>query len=225
MTETYYLLTGATGLLGGNLVKELIDRGHTVRALVLPNDPAGAQLPCGVEIIAGDLLDDGALERFFSIPGNCEMIVIHAAGIVTMDPNPSEKVRLVNVEGTRNIVEKCIRHHVRKLVYISSTSVIPELPHGQKISEVETFDPEQVTGYYAKTKAMATELVMQAVREHELNASVIFSKRHLRAERLQLRNDHELRKNGGGRQAACFHWRHIQFGRRKGSGCGDRGLR
>jgi len=174
MKNQLYLLTGATGLLGGNMVRELIARGERVRAYVLPKDKAIASMPAGVEIVEGDLLDLAALDRFFAVPENTDCIVIHAASIVTMDPNPNEKVRAVNVDGTRNIVEKCLQYKVKKLVYISSTSVIPELPKGQMIREIDSFDPDQVIGYYAKTKAMATELVMKAARERDLDASVVF---------------------------------------------------
>lgn len=174
MDNKLYLLTGATGLLGGNILRTLIARGERVRALVLSHDAATADIPHGVEIIEGDLLDDGDLDRFFSVPENAELIVIHAAGIVTMDPKPNEKVRAVNVDGTRNIVRKCLQHRVKKLVYVSSTSVIPELPKGQVIREIENYDPDKVIGYYAKTKAMATDLVMRAVRENDLDASVVY---------------------------------------------------
>ncbi len=174
MDDKLYLLTGAAGLLGGNILRQLITGGERVRALVLPNDPAIKSMPKGVEITEGDLLDDGALERFFTAPENTDLVVIHAAGIVTMDPRPNEKVRAVNVDGTRNIVDNCLQHKVKKLVYISSTGAIPELPHGQVIREAENHDPGQVIGYYAKTKAMATDLVLSATREHNLDASVVY---------------------------------------------------
>ncbi len=173
MDDALYLLTGAAGLLGGNILVQLIAKGARVRALVLPNDPALANMPREAEIIEGDLLDGAALDRFFAVPEGSEVIVIHAASIVTLDPRPNEKVRAVNVDGTRNIVERCLRHKVKKLVYVSSTGAIPELPHGQAIREVNNHDPDRVIGYYAKTKAMATDLVLQAAREHELDASVV----------------------------------------------------
>jgi len=174
MDDKLYLLTGAAGLLGGNILRQLIAGGERVRALVLPNDPAIKSMPEGVEITEGDLLDAGALERFFAAPENTGLVVIHAAGIVTMDPRPNEKVRAVNVDGTWNIVDKCLQHKVKKLVYISSTGAIPELPHGQVIREAVNHDPGQVIGYYAKTKAMATDLVLRAVREQGLDASVVY---------------------------------------------------
>ncbi|MGI6169996.1 MAG: NAD-dependent epimerase/dehydratase family protein [Christensenellales bacterium] len=174
MSDKLFLLTGATGLLGGNILRELTERGECVRALALPNDAAIADMPHEVEVIEGNLLDSAALERFFSAPESTEILVIHAASIVTLDPKPDEKVRAINVDGTRNIIGNCLRHKVKKLVYVSSTGAIPELPQGQPIREAETHDPDKVIGYYAKTKAMATDLVLRAVRENGLDASVVY---------------------------------------------------
>ena len=173
MSDRLYLLTGATGLLGGNIVRALVERGDAVCALVMRGDPAAASLPKEVRKIEGHLLDEEALERFFTAPGPAARVVIHAASIVTLDPRPSERVRAVNVDGTRNIVSQCLKHDVQKLVYISSTSVIPELPAGQTIREIDRYSPDSLVGYYAQTKAMATELVMEAARERGLNASIV----------------------------------------------------
>ena len=58
--------------------------------------------------------------------------------MVTVNPYYRKLVLDVNVGGTENIVDLCLEHpECRKLVYVSSTGAIPELPHGQKIKEVE----------------------------------------------------------------------------------------
>lgn len=170
-----YLLTGAAGLLGSNISRQLIKEGHIVRALVLKGDPAAQYVPHEAQIIFGDLLNRASLEELFTVPEDSEVVVIHCASIVTLNPDPSPKVYAVNVDGTRNIVEMCLRHRIKKLVYISSTGAIPELPHGQKISEVDHFLPtDGLVGYYSVTKAEATQLVLDAVREHpELDASIV----------------------------------------------------
>ena len=170
-----YLLTGAAGLLGSNISRQLIEAGHAVRALVLKGDPAARYVPRQVQVIYGDLLDTDSLEAFFTVPEGSEVVVIHSASIVTLNPDPSPKVHAVNVDGTRNIVEMCLKHKVKKLVYVSSTGAIPERPHGQKITEVDHFLPtDGLVGYYSVTKAEATQLVLDAVREHpELDASII----------------------------------------------------
>ena len=170
-----YLLTGAAGLLGSNISRQLIQKGEKVRAFVLENDPAAKYIPEGAEIVYGDLCDVDSLEKLFDVPEEYEVYVIHSASIVTLRPEPNPKVHAVNVGGTVNIINKCLEHHVKKLVYISSTSAIPELPHGQKIKEVDHFLPtDGLVGYYAVTKAEASQKVLDAVSEHEdFDASIV----------------------------------------------------
>ncbi len=172
--EKVFLLTGASGLLGSSLTRALIEKGEHVRALVLPKDPAISHIPPLVEIVNGGILDDEALEKFFNVQNDAEIYVIHAAGIVTMDPLPNKKVYDVNVGGTQKIINWCLKKNVKKLVYISSSSVIPELKNGKIMREIENIDPNITIGYYAKTKAEATNLVLKAVKENDLNASIVY---------------------------------------------------
>lgn len=170
-----YILTGAAGLLGSNIALQLVEQGKTVRALVLKNDPAAKYVPKKAQIVYGDLLNINSLEELFTVPENSEVYVIHCASIVTMRPEPNAKVHEVNVNGTRNIVKMCLKHNVKKLVYISSTGAIPELPHGQKIKEVDHFLPtDGLIGYYSVTKARASQLVLNAVHKYpKLDASIV----------------------------------------------------
>ncbi len=169
-----YLVTGAAGFLGGTICRQLVERGERVRAFVLPNDPAIKFLPEKVEITEGDLCDKESLERFFAIPEEMESIVLHIASIVTVDPEYSQKVMDVNVGGTKNIIDLCLSHkECRKLVYCSSTGAIPEQPKGERIKEVSFFDEQKVVGCYSQSKAIATQLVLDAVREQGLNACVV----------------------------------------------------
>lgn len=175
MNKRIYLLTGAAGLLGSNVCRQLIERGEEVRTLVLKGDPAAKHIPNEAEIIIGDVLDLDSLECFFTVPEEYdEVYVIHSASIVTVNPDPSPKVHAVNVDGTRNMIDMCLKHKVKKLVYISSTGAIQELQHGKKIKEVESFPAEGLVGYYSVTKAEASQLVMDALKEHpQLDASMI----------------------------------------------------
>jgi len=169
-----YLLTGGAGLLGNNVAIALIAKGEKVRALVLENDPAMKNMPPEVELVTGDVTDISSLEHFFDVPEDTEVFVIHCASIVSVSPQPGQKIFDVNVTGTQNIIKLCISKNIKKLIYISSTGAIPELPNGQTICEPESFEPDNVVGYYSKTKALATEYVLKAVRENNLNASIIY---------------------------------------------------
>lgn len=169
-----YLVTGAAGSLGSNIVRSLLSHGQDVRGLVLPGDPTAKYLPKEVELCEGDVLNVDDLQRFFAVPADAEVIVVHAAGIVSTEWGYSSKVYDVNVCGTRNIVEQCLHARVRRLVYISSVHAIPELPKGQTITEISSFDPDAIVGFYGKAKAEASQIVMDAVRERNLDAVIIF---------------------------------------------------
>ena len=85
--STQYLVTGAAGNLGFNLISELLKRGKKVRALVLANDRLAKRLPKDVEIVEGDILNKPDLDSFFRHGKADDITVIHAAGIVSIDPN------------------------------------------------------------------------------------------------------------------------------------------
>ena len=171
MTEPIYLLTGATGLLGSNILASLLDEGCHVRVLV--RNPEKKKVLDGAEVVKGGLLDRQALDRFFDTPPDVDVIVIHAAGIVTLNPDAHNVVYETNVIGTANIIRECIEHDVRKLVYVSSTSALPETAQGT-IFESTTHDPTSVIGYYSKTKAEASNLVLEASQKDGLNASIVY---------------------------------------------------
>lgn len=174
MKKRIYLVTGAAGFLGGTVCRQLVERGETVRALVLPGDKAMKYVPEEAQIVEGNLTDIPSLERFFDVPDDTEFIVLHIASIVTVNPEYSQKVYDVNVGGTVNILDQCRkRKNFLKMVYCSSTGCIPELPKGKAIKEVDHFSPEGLRDCYSKTKALATQAVLDAVAEG-LNACVVF---------------------------------------------------
>lgn len=169
-----YLVTGAAGFLGGTICRQLVERGDDVRAFVLPNDPAMKYVPKEAEVVPGDLTDMESLERFFTVEEGVETIVLHIASIVSVNPEYNQKVIDVNVGGTKNIIDLCLSHpECKKLVYCSSTGAIPEVEKGKAIKEVEYFDEEKVLGCYSQSKAMATQLVLDAVEGKGLNACII----------------------------------------------------
>ncbi|HNW86287.1 MAG TPA: NAD-dependent epimerase/dehydratase family protein [Candidatus Limiplasma sp.] len=168
-----YLVTGAAGHLGLTVVQALLARGETVRAFVLPADEHAPQLPAGISVYAGDVLRPETLAPAFATDADTALTVIHCAAIVTIASGYQPMVHAVNVEGVKNVVEQCLKHAVRKLVYVSSVHALPALPKGEIIRETERFDPERVDGLYAKTKAEATAYVLEAASKQGLNASVV----------------------------------------------------
>ena len=125
-TKRIFLLTGATGNIGGNVCCALISKGEPVRALI--RNPKKVRFGKEVELSCGDVLDVPSLEAFFQTEEGTDVYVIHCAGIVTLEPEFSQKVHDVNITGTQNVIDLCVKHRVKKLVYVSSSSAIPELP-------------------------------------------------------------------------------------------------
>ena len=167
-----YLITGATGFLGRTVLAQLKDAKPGIRALVMDGDPLARELPQNVRVMAGDVCDEAALERFFA-GADEHTCVIHCAGMISVATHPGDRIYRVNVDGTKNVLKRCREHGIGKLVYVSSVHAIPEKPKGMEIAETTAFSADLVKGDYAKSKAMATALVLQAAKEG-LNASVVF---------------------------------------------------
>jgi len=166
-----YLVTGATGFLGRAVADELVRRRAQVYALVLHNDPYINLLPKEVHTVIGDVCDESSLADFFA-DADGRTCVIHCAGIVSVASRPGPKLYQVNVGGTWRVLRQCMKHDVGKMVYVSSVHSIPEKSKGCIITEDCEFSPGLVDGDYAKSKAIATELVLNAA-ERGLNASIV----------------------------------------------------
>jgi len=169
-----YIITGIGGHLGNTVARELLAEGETVRGFAQPNEDVTMLYGDQVSIVRGDVRDKASLEPlFFGLRDDDETYVIHCAGIVSVATKYDQRVVDVNVKGTQNIVELCKEHNVKKLVYISSVHALPELPSGSVMHEIgDGFQPEAVIGLYAKTKAAATQIVLDAAKEG-LDATVI----------------------------------------------------
>lgn len=160
-----YLITGICGHLGNNIARILSMRGDALstRGLALEKEDA-SMLDAKIDLCRGDVTDTASLERFFD-GADGETTVIHAAGLISISDKGSKMMERVNVGGTKNIIDMCKKYNVKRLVYISSVHALPVLPLGTPQSEVERFYPDKVSGTYAKTKAAASNLVLDSARD------------------------------------------------------------
>lgn len=166
MSEKLSLVTGATGHIGYALLKELVDSGEKVRILIRKDVPQFDGIEC--EKVYGDVTDPEALEKAFAGVD----VVYHLAGIIDINASQEDKIWVVNVGGTKNVVEACEKCGVRRLVYASSVDAFPPLPDNQVMREIDHFDPDILDGTYAKTKASATQYVLDEVHAGKIDAVV-----------------------------------------------------
>lgn len=167
-----YIVTGGNGHLGNTVIRKLRELDFPVRALILPKDSEDLLKSLNCDIIKGDMRDSNTLDALFKHESDQELIVIHTAGIVSITQKEDKMLYDVNVNGTKKVTDYALRHHVKRYIYVSSVHAIPEKENSLVIDEVNHFDPNLVKGSYAKSKAIATQYVLDKVGEG-LNAIVV----------------------------------------------------
>ncbi len=162
------LVTGATGFLGRALVRCLRAEQSTVRLLVR-TAPAWGTADAGLEVVVGDLGDTDAVDR--AVAG--ARVVYHVAATTS---GTADDFRRGTIAGTQHVVDACLRHTVRRLVYVSSLGVLaPPAPGtGALVTEDSAVDPHpELRGAYTHAKIAAEQLVREAVARHGLPAVVV----------------------------------------------------
>ena len=173
IVKKIYIITGATGFLGNNIIRKLEKNADSeIRAFVLNGESIKSLENLKCKIYYGDVTKEETLSSIFENIDGKEVLVIHCAAVVYIKAKYNPLVYNVNVNGTKNIVNKVIESKA-KLIYISSVHAIPEKPNNEVITETIDFDPDNVKGLYAKTKAEAAKYVIDAVKNKNLNACII----------------------------------------------------
>ena len=153
-----YLITGATGHLGSVLLERLREKKENIRVLVLPGEES--LIPDDVQYVTGDVRDADSLVPFFDRNGFDCVTLFHCAAIITILSNNSPALWDVNVNGTKNVLQKALETSVEKVIYVNSVHGIPEKPFPDVITESDVFSPDLVTGEYAKSKAEAATVAL-----------------------------------------------------------------
>jgi len=115
------LVTGATGLIGSSVVRELLAQGREVRALKRPDSDLRNLEGLDLELMNGDLLDPDSLDRAMK---GCNRLYQIAAIYRHWHPKGGDFIRRTNIEGTRNILECAEKHDLEMVVYTSSISSV-----------------------------------------------------------------------------------------------------
>ena len=145
------LVTGGTGFLGAYIIKELIEKGHAVRAIRRTHKLPffiSSSLFEKVEWVEGDILDINSLE----VAMEGIDTVIHSAAVVSFIKKERGNMYHVNVDGTANIVNIALEKNVRRIIYISSVAALGRTAGGGHVDEEKKWEESNVNTHYAKSK-------------------------------------------------------------------------
>ncbi len=160
------VVTGASGLVGGNLVRALLSQGRPVRALVHHDRRALDGLD--VESTSANLNDPASLEQAF----RGAQVVYHLASTISIRMDDWDELDRVNVNGTRNVVEACLHCGVLRLVYFSSIHAYQQDPFDQPLDEGRPLLTDERVPPYERSKA-AAELIARQAPERGLDTVII----------------------------------------------------
>ena len=144
------LVTGANGLVGANLVRELLVHGHDVRALVRQNSDLRSLKGLTAETVVGDVLQPNSLA---GAAEGCELL-FHAAAVFSYWKHTPDDLKKVAVQGTINVVEAAYRAGARRVVLTSSSVVLGSSARPQVRDENSPFNE---TDAYSISKAAQEE--------------------------------------------------------------------
>ncbi|MBK5256763.1 MAG: NAD-dependent epimerase/dehydratase family protein [Vicinamibacteria bacterium] len=158
-------LTGASGYTGGRLLKALLSRGDSVKALVRPSSITPELLASGAEIVPGILGGEGDARGLVS---GCDA-VMHVAAVYRTAGHPDDYYRKVNVEGTQKLLEAAGQAGVKRFVHTSTVGV-----HGHVESRLADEDaPIAPSDIYQESKAEAEVRAREFGRSQGLPVTIV----------------------------------------------------
>lgn len=164
------VITGASGLLGGNLAVELLARGFSVRATKRSSTKVAHLEGYAIEWVPGDLDDERALAVAFRGAD----VVFHCAAMVSILAKPTPELVAANVQGTRNVLSAFAEAKAGRLVHVSTTAAVGVSRDGKPSDESATwnFDEFGLADGYSITKRDA-EHAVKAAADGGLDAVIV----------------------------------------------------
>ena len=163
------LITGATGFVGAAVLRELLKKGHKVKALVRQSSILDNLKNLDVETVQGDLIDRDSLKLALK---DCKYL-FHVAADYRLCVPKSEEIYLNNVKGTENLMEEALSSGVEKVVYTSSVAVLGKPINGDIANEKTPVNISQMIGHYKKSKFLAEEKVKEFYKTRRLPVVIV----------------------------------------------------
>ena len=163
------LVTGPDGVLGSNLVRELISREYEVSVLL--EDGKDSPTLDGLNIIrfSGNILNPNDLDK--AIEG--KDVVIHGAASTSVFPARSEIVNKVNIDGTKNVINASLNHKVQRFIYVGTANSFGFGSEEILGKEGNPYLSAQYGLDYMDSKRKGQEIVLEAVKNDGLPGMVV----------------------------------------------------
>jgi len=163
-------VTGANGLLGSFIVRELLKTNARFVAIRRKDSDTSLLSDVSEKIIwrEADIVDVVALNEALKDVS----VVIHAAGMVSFNPRDEKKIYAVNVEGTRHIVDACAANNVRRLLHVSSVAALGRQKDQREVDESNKWIDSELNTTYAQSKYKA-ELEVFRGQEEGLSTVIV----------------------------------------------------
>lgn len=152
------VVTGASGHIGGNLVRKLLEEGRDVRAMVHRDTRAIDGID--VKRVSASLQDVDSLVRAFE----GAQVVYHLAARIVISAADEDEVHAVNVQGVRNVLDACEQTGVRRLVHFSSIHALAQKPVDRPLDESRALADTGPCLLYDRTKALGQREVLAGVQ-------------------------------------------------------------
>ena len=166
-------VTGATGLLGGNLVRALLDKGHEVRGLVRSKEKAQRVFPgAKIDFVTGDMSNVAGFAS--SLAGSD--VLFHTAAYFREYYQPGDHkatLEKINVQGTVDLLIAAEKQGVEKAIHISSAGVIGRKPDGSAGDEGTMPDDHATSNLYFTSKIDTELAIKRFLKERKLPVVMI----------------------------------------------------
>ncbi len=157
------LITGATGLLGSFICRDLLQKGYKVRAIKRQHSRMTLleDITDQIDWVVGNMDDTAFLdEALFGVEA-----VIHGAAIISFDKRDEPAMFKTNVQGTADLVNACLKAGIKNYTHISSVAALGRKPNQIKINENDRWEGTVYDSIYSRSKHLSELEVWRGAQE------------------------------------------------------------